>query len=108
MLTCEVPGIRTNCVTGEKTHVTVTFATYDGLLDVHHGGVTGHERWKLEDFLWNFDRPFVVCMGTDKRWDRLEIPGPVMRTVWLNLVKNVEGDDDVQEPAPEHVKRCPR
>lgn len=85
-----VPAERTRLATDKKVEqVEVTFALQEEdsgffILKILHGGVTGYESYYLDPktIERNIGKPWLACMGTEGRWDRLMIPEDSMKRVY--------------------------
>jgi hypothetical protein len=97
ILTGKLKGIRTCAWTGKVTEVEleyeVTFWTYekakadDLVFQLTSGGVTGYESFIIHE-AYNIlekmkERGWCACMGTDRKYDKLEVSAEEMRKVKL-------------------------
>lgn len=75
-----VAATRTSCLTGDKHEVEIVLVVRPGSdgkpwLFVDEGGPTGYESIPFEvlDRAIDENKPWAACMGTQGRWDGLEV-----------------------------------
>ena len=90
----KIKGIRTNCITGKTTEVTIAFdirnhptinANYPDWFLIIDGAVTGYESINIcpDIIKRTSEYGWCACAGTKGSWDKLEILPEEMKKLWI-------------------------
>jgi len=88
-------AIKTNCVTGIPKITEVGFVIRGEWLYISKGGITGFESARFKELTENnriWDR-WMACMGTHRRYDRLEVPIVEIKRFLKNESQKENGND---------------